>query len=279
MKSRHIAIFILGLVCTRTIPAQNLPTPQPSGPPAAHEGSGQRGGRGGFFGGNVITGTVTAVAADHYTIRTETGESYAIHFSVNTRMLKQSIQRPGESGNRQEAEGRGQGAAEGMRGNPPLPLKAADIKVGDEIGVIGEVDTTAKSVGAMVVVLIDPVRAREMRAMLASFGKTWVVGKVTAINEAKVTLLSSVDNAAHTFVADENTAFRKRREPLTLADLQVGDNLRVEGAVKDGIFVAATVAVMGMQSGGTPSLPLEGSPAFRASTQIARQRLPDRFES
>jgi hypothetical protein len=88
------------------------------------------------------------------------------------------------------------------------------------------------------------------------------VGKVTAINEAKVTLLSSVDNAAHTFVADENTAFRKRREPLTLADLQVGDNLRVEGAVKDGIFVAATVAVMGMRSGGTPSLPREGLPAF-----------------
>jgi hypothetical protein len=75
-----------------------------------------------------------------------------------------------------------------------------------------------------------------------------------------VTLLSSVDNAAHTFVADENTTFRKRREPIALADVQVGDNLRVEGAVKDGVFMAATVAVAGMPPGGMPSLPRDAPP-------------------
>ena len=53
------------------------------------------------------------------------------------------------------------------------------------------------------------------------------------------------DNATHTFVADENTTFRKRREPITLADIQVGDMVRAEGAVKDGAFLATSVAVMG----------------------------------
>jgi hypothetical protein len=68
-----------------------------------------------------------------------------------------------------------------------------------------------------------------------------------------------MDNAAHAFVADEETTFRKRREPITLADVQVGDSVRVEGAMKDGVFVAASVAVMGMQQGGT--VPREASPA------------------
>jgi hypothetical protein len=69
-----------------------------------------------------------------------------------------------------------------------------------------------------------------------------------------------VDNAAHAFVADENTTFRKHREPITLTDVQVGDRVRVEGAVKDGIFVAASVTVMGMPQGGAPSVPHDGAP-------------------
>jgi hypothetical protein len=68
-----------------------------------------------------------------------------------------------------------------------------------------------------------------------------------------------VDNAAHAFVADEDTTFRKRREPITLADVHAGDTVRVEGAVKDGIFIAASVAVMVMPQGGT--VPHDASPA------------------
>ena len=118
---------------------------------------------------------------------------------------------------------------------------------------MGEVDAAAKSVGAVVIAQLDPERARQMREMRANYGKTWLMGKVTAINETKVTLLGSVDNAAHAFVADEDTTFRKRREPITLADVHAGDVVRVEGAVKDGIFIAASVAVMVMPQGGTVS--------------------------
>ena len=133
--------------------------------------------------------------------------------------------------------------------------------MGDAVGAAGEVDAAAKSVGAVVIAQLDPERAKQMRELRANYGKTWLMGKVTAINETKITLLGSVDNAAHAFVADEDTTFRKRREPITLADVHVGDMVRVEGSVKDGIFVAASVAVMVMPQGGTPTTPRDASPA------------------
>jgi hypothetical protein len=84
-----------------------------------------------------------------------------------------------------------------------------------------------------------------MREMQANYGKTWVMGRVTAINDVKVTLQGGPDNATHTFVANENTTFRKRRDPVTLGDIQVGDMVRAEGSIKNGAFLATSVAVMG----------------------------------
>jgi hypothetical protein len=201
---------------------------------------------GGFGAGGGVTGTVTEVAADHYIIKTDAGESYTIHISANTRIMKQTMPRRGEG-----AEGRsGFGG-----GTLPESLKPSDIKVGDVVAALGSVDAASKSVAAMVVGEIDPERARQIREMQANYGKTWLQGKVTAINETTVTLMGSVDSAAHAFIVDENTAFRKRRDPITLADVQVGDMVRVEGAVTDGSFVAASVTVMGMPPGGVPRVP------------------------
>ena len=102
-----------------------------------------------------------------------------------------------------------------------------------------------------------------MREMQANYGKTWIMGKVTAINELKVTLQGGPDNATHTFVADENTTFRKRRDPITLGDIQVGDMVRAEGAVKNGAFLATTVASHG------PATPTQRQ--RRAAATIAPQ--------
>jgi hypothetical protein len=243
MKLRLLSAIVLGVVAGAAA-AQDAPANVPAG-------QGQRGGYGrwdgGGIGGSGITGTVTQVAADHYTIKTEAGETYTVHFSVNTRILKQAIRRRGEGG-------------EGS-GNPPQPLKPTDIKVGDAVATLGDLDAAAKSIGAMVILQIDPERAKQMREMQANYGKTWLMGKVTAINETKVTLLGSVDNAAHAFVADENTTFRKRRDPITLADVQVGDMVRVEGAVKEGMFLAASVSVLGYPPGGTPTVPRDAPAA------------------
>jgi hypothetical protein len=250
MKTRLFSAIVLGLALTVAASAQDASTAQGAG--GAPD---QRGGRGGGFGlGRGLLGTVTAVAADHYTIKTDAGETYTVHFSANTRVLKQA------AGMRERGPG-GQGAGGGFGpgGNPPQAIKPADVKVGDAITAIGEVDTAAKSVGAILVLQIDPERAKQMREMQANYGKTWLMGKVTAIDGVKVTLLGSVDNSAHVFVADENTTFRKRRDPIILADLQVGDTVRVEGAVKEGTFLATTVSAMGAQ-GPPPTVPRDFPP-------------------
>ncbi len=217
-------------------------TKAPQNPEQAPQGraSGQRGNRGGWGGGagRGVLGTVTEIAPDHFTVKTENGELYTVYYSVNTRIMK------GNGGGLR----RGQGGDFESPANPPTPIKATDIKVGDAIGASGEMDANAKSVGAVVIMQIDPERAKQMREMQANYGKTWLMGKVTAINDVKVTLQGGPDNATHTFVADENTTFRKRRDPITLGDIQVGDMVRTEGSIKNGAFLASTVAVMGAPS-------------------------------
>jgi hypothetical protein len=264
MNVRSLYPIALGLTLAVTASAQDSATPPPGPPPQVQAGpgaAGQRGGgRGGWGGGGMgrgLTGTVTEVAADHYTIKTETGETYTIHYSVNTRILKQQARARGQGG---ERGGGNEGGPGGGGGNPPTPLKSTDIKVGDAIAAMGEVDATAKSVGATVVLQIDPERAKQMREMQANYGKTWIMGKVTAIDGVKVTLMGVIDNTAHSFVADENTTFRKRRDPITLADIQVGDTIRVEGALKEGAFLATQVSVMGPPPAGTPDVPRNAAP-------------------
>ena len=266
MKIRLLSAIFVALSLTAAASAQDAPANPPVGQsPSSSQGSGgwpggqgQRGGgRGGWGGGGRmgmgrgLIGTVTEVATDHYAIKTDAGETYAVHFSANTRIVKQTagVRERGERG----PEGRdGEGGERG--GNPPQALKPTDIKIGDAIAAMGEVDATAKSVGAVMILQIDPERAKQLREMQANYGKTWLMGKVTAIDGVKVTLFGSIDNAAHAFVADENTTFRKRRDPITLADIQVGDTVRVEGAMKDGAFLATSVSAMGAQ-GPPPTVP------------------------
>jgi preprotein translocase subunit YajC len=238
MKIRLFSILAFGLALTITATAQDASAPAQasSGAPAA------------MGGGRSVMGTVTEVATDHYTLKTEAGEVYTVHFSVNTRILKQNVQHHGEG-------------VQGMGGNGPQSIKPSDIKVGDAVAVMGEVDASAKSVGAVAVVQIDPDRAKQLRELQASFGKTWLIGKVTAVNETTVTLMSNVDHTAHSFVADENTTLRKGREPITLADVQVGNMVRAEGAVKDGVFVATSISVANMTPGGAPASRRDAEPA------------------
>ena len=68
-----------------------------------------------------------------------------------------------------------------LRQTRPQAIKATDIKVGDAIAASGETDANAKSVGAVVIMQIDPERAKQIREMQANYGKTWLMGRVTAI--------------------------------------------------------------------------------------------------
>jgi len=279
MKSRLLPIIVfslaLGFTGVQYANATSAPA-QDSGNGAGAGGYGQRNGRGGFGGGlgmgiagsSGIMGTVTEVAADHYTVKSENGEIYTIHFSANTRFFKQPAGMRGGGQGRGGSQRMGGGGSMGTEGgggmgrggNPPEQIKPTDIKVGDAVGAMGEVDTSGKSVGAVAIVQLDPERAKQMEEMRANYGKTGVMGKVTAIDGVKVTIAGSIDNLPRAFVADENTTFRKRREPITLADIQVGDMVRAEGALKDGAFTATAVNVMVMPQGGAPSVPRNPPP-------------------
>ena len=241
MKARHLPLFLLISLFSLGAIAQSPDPSQDAG--QSNPQRGQRGNRGAWGGGGMmgrgVMGTVTEVAPDHFTIKTDSGDLYTIHYSVNTHIMKGGGAGGGGGQRRRSPEEADMPAA------APQAIKATDIKVGDAIAASGEIDANAKSVGAVVVFQIDPERAKQMREMQANYGKTWLMGKVTAISDVKVTLQGGPDNAAHAFVADENTTFRKRRDPITLADIQVGDMVRAEGAIKNGVFVATTVTAMG----------------------------------
>ncbi|MFZ1941724.1 MAG: DUF5666 domain-containing protein [Terracidiphilus sp.] len=255
MKIRYLSTFAIALALAAFALAQDSSSTPPAGQNSGRGGGGY-GRRGGYGGGGMMgrgtMGTVTEEAADHYTIKTDSGDVYTVHFDSNTRIVKQ----PAGGGMRgQGGGGQGSGGGEGMgggmgRGNPPQQIKATDIKVGDVIRASGDVDATSKSIAARAVMQLDPATVQQMKEMEANFGKTWLAGKVTAIDGVKITLTGTPDNAAHTVVANENTTFRKRRDPVTLADIQVGDTVRVDGAMKDGVFAATTVNVGGMMGGG-----------------------------
>ena len=233
MKVSRVALSLA--VTIFTIPAIVSSAQAPS--PQAPSDRAQRGNRGTWGGGMMgrgVMGTVTEITPDHFTIKSESGDLYTIHYGVNTRFMK------GGGGGFRRQQGDDNAPL-----TPPTPIKPTEIKVGDAIGAAGEMDTTAKTVGAVVVFQIDADTAKRMLEMQANYGKNWLMGRVIAIHEAQVTIQGGPDNATHTFTADENTTFRKRREPITLADIQPGDAVRVEGLLKNGSFLASSVSVMG----------------------------------
>ena len=222
-------------------------SPAQASSPAQDQSQGRRGrgGMGGFPGGaRGVFGAVTEVAADHYTIKTDSGETYVVHYSANTRIVKQG------PGRRQGGGGNGAGEGAGDDRAAPQTLKATDIKVGDFITAGGEVDAAAKSVGAVFIAQVDPERAKQMREMQANYGKSWLAGRITAIDGTTITIDGIVDHTPHSIVVDENTSFHQRRDAITLADIKPGEQLRAEGAVKGGAFLATTVTAMEPQNRG-----------------------------
>src|SRR5580658_5235794 len=106
MGVKLFQVFVTGAVLALTGAAMNAQQPDSSQNPSQGPGQGGRGrGMGGFpGGGRGVLGSVTEVTADHYTIKTDNGETYTVHFSANTRIVKQA---PGQ--------GMGQGAGQGRR--------------------------------------------------------------------------------------------------------------------------------------------------------------------
>lgn len=198
-----------------------------------------RGPRGGGFGGAGmgLMGTVTAVADGSITLQNYLGQTYTVRYSSGTRFLKQAIDERSRPGHESEQAG----------GPPPQPetIQPSAISPGVDIAVMGVIDIASKSASANAIVLVDAARARAMRERMAGFGKTWLMGKVVSIEGLKIVLTGSADGVRYTLLLDDNTSLRKRRDPVTLADVTVGDLLRVEGHAAGDGFQATTIELMG----------------------------------
>ena len=218
LASWALLVMLLG------VPFSRAQQDDSTGPPDSGSGMGQVFGK-----GNGVCGTVTASAANRFTIRTDEGDTYQVFYSPNTRLIK----------DRQ-------------------PIEAADVHVGDMLMAGGLVDAKARTVGAVLVIDID---AKEVQQARAAFGKTWVMGKVTAIHDLKITIERAGDKQTQVVAVDENTSFRKRREDVTLADVKVGDMISAQGALHADAFLASTLRIMpprapGQQAGG-PGAPIQ----------------------
>ncbi|ADW67886.1 DUF5666 domain-containing protein [Granulicella tundricola] len=197
--------------------------------------------------GRMVRGTITAVAPDHLTVKTERGEVFQVAVTPNTQVRK----------------GRD-------------PIKYADVHVGDGVGAMGEVDRPNKTVHAMFVTVVD---AEQIKKAKEAMGKSYIAGKVTAIDEVKLTILRA-DGVTQVIQVDEDTSFKRggrgmqmmmgdgglgagsgggRRgqgaaggagaapggdgESITLGDVKVGDMVGGPGALKGGVFVPTELRV------------------------------------
>src|SRR5258708_7263138 len=174
MNVRIFTVGALGLALGAMCLAQDSTTPQtgqapPAGPgqAAGQDGQGRRGfgtGRGMAAMGRGVMGTVTEVASDHFLVKNAANETYTIHYSANTRIMKQPKPAPGSNGqdrgpDRSPDRGPDRGQDRPMMaggGTPPEPIKASEIKVGDAIAAGGGTHDAPKSVAAASAIQLAP---------------------------------------------------------------------------------------------------------------------------
>ena len=228
MRQRSIKIWIAMMAIAAGISVAQAPG-----------GAGGQVGAGGFAGGQMVRGTVTAVAPDKLTMKTDAGDVYQVALSANTRLMKAR-----------------------------QPAKVTDIKAGDGVGAMGTLDVPTKTVHALFVTVVD---AEEVKKAREELGKVYITGKVTAIDELKLTVLRT-DGVSQVISVDETTSFKKggsnmqalmsggpvgvgagagaAGESITLVDIKVGDTVAGRGGIKGGVFVPTELGVMDAAAGG-----------------------------
>lgn len=190
-----------------------------------------------FGGGRMVQGTVTSVAGGQISLKTEAGDLYRIDITPNTQVRKDRAQ-----------------------------VKLSEIHAGDGVGAMGELDRPNRTVHALMVYVVDAEQIRKARENL---GKTYIAGKITAIDldDLKLTVLRS-DNITQVIRVDEGTSFKRggrgmgqalgfgaggrapaeptsapAAESITLADIKVGDLVGGPGAVRGGVFIPTELSV------------------------------------
>jgi hypothetical protein len=207
--------------------------------------------------GQAVQGTVIAASSGKLTIKTDAGDTYEISVGDNARIMK----------DRQA-------------------IQLTDIKPGDSVTAMGQVDTAKKTVQAMMIRDIDAATLAKAKENL---GKTYITGHITAIDADNLKLtVQRQDNISQVIQVDEGTSFQRGMrgvaadiqaaggmaggfggrgmggragrqggggqagappapESITLADIKVGDIVAATGSLKNGSF---TVQKMGVAEPG-----------------------------
>jgi hypothetical protein len=248
----------------------------------AQDSTEQGQGRGQFAGMQRIGGTITAISGSQLTIKTVDGAAYQVVTTDNTRVMR-------------------------GRGNP---AKLTDLKVGDGLMAMGNMDTPNKTIHAAMLMSMDADQMKRMedaqKQQLANLGKTTIAGRVTAIDMDNVTMtVERPDGVSQTIGFDDNTSFRRGRamigngmgstagsgsgagtatnanatptgESITLADIKVGDRVAGPGEVKSGRFVAKELTVMNPGNGRRRSTDTkEGSETGTSETGTSANGKPE----
>lgn len=221
-------------------------------------GDGQRGMRmrmdGNFQG---VFGTITKIAGNTVEVKQENGETATVKVSDSTTIRRPEAPQPGAEGGRPQMQ--------------TLALK--DLKVGDRVAVRGtkEGDTWKAENIMQVPAGMEQQGRQRFQNFQGDLGKTMVLGTVKSIDAPKLTV-ERVDGVTQTIEADENTSIRKESappqqqqqaqgdgqgrqrvmfggsfDPITMADIQVGDAVMARGEVKDGTFVPQNLTVLNPQ--------------------------------
>jgi hypothetical protein len=188
-----------------------------------------------FAGMERIAGEVTAVSGSTVTVKTEEDATRQIVTTTNTRIMRSRA-----------------------------TAKVTDLKVGDGVVAVGNLDGPNGTLHAALLFATD---AAQVKAMRENLGKTYITGKVTAIDMTNATItVERPDHVAQTIGLDETTSFKRGQRPgatpatgagqgaaaapaastesITLADIKIGDNVHGIGALKSGVFVPAELIVL-----------------------------------
>lgn len=144
--------------------------------PDAQTGAQGRGPGGPRRAGGGVRGTVTAVSGANVMVKDEAGTTWTVITTDNTRI---------------------------MRSQQVTPISS--VQAGDELMAMGMPDADKHELHAMMVM---DVSAADVAKAKADMGKTYIVGRVTAIDDTKVTVMRT-DKVSQTINLDETTSLHK----------------------------------------------------------------------
>lgn len=203
MMKRMIAVGTMcaGIALGLSAVAQNATSGgDQDGFPPARMGQGPGQGQGARRGG-ATRGTVTAVSGMNVTMKTPAGETMTVIATDNTR-----VTRDGQPGS------------------------LAAIQPGDEVVAMGIADVPNHAVHAMMVM---DVSAAQVAKTKADMGRTYIIGRVTGIDDTKITVMRP-DKITQTIQLDDSTSIHRGGRMNAQALAALGIDASALGAMGGG---------------------------------------------